>query len=793
MGAPLSSFTDEFGDDARSEVAPVFDSGDFSTNTNVAVDGELVLFSGVTGKLGKRGILPSANGITLLGHSFPQMRTDLGLVIGTDVQAALGFTAVPNTRTINGHALSSNVTLSLGDIGAQAELGFTPENTANKVATFSSPTDVQYPTAKLVSDQLDLKVSSTESSTVDGQVALFNGTGGKIIRKSTATGIAKLSSGVLSAVAAPTGNLVGHDDTQIIYNKTLALTTVADVGLNFVRPAGAGVIQLLAQDGASSLFSYLPSVSGTLITAGEVASAYQLALGFTPVPNTVTVNGHALSGNVTVTPTDLGLVIGTNVQAYDADLTTWAGLTPSANAQSLVTAANYAAMKALLGLTIGTNVQAWNAHLDTWAAKVPYAGELTITSGKSVNITNNLTFVGTDGSQLNIGAGGTLGSNAFNSTAYEPALGNPGTNGFMLASTTGGTRSWIAAGNALTSNPLSQFAATTSAQLAGVISDETGSGSLVFADNAILTTPTLGDAQATSLLVSGGIGVQIDTSDNPAVILASNSAASGQGGQILFKKSTSTKAVIQLSSQLLSNTSNDLVIKPTVGGIKFYANSALGGYLYPSGGWALGSTPPADPGAGNLTVQGSVTSIGGVFTGNGSGLTNVGITNSAGATVIPVSDGTNLIASSISDNAFTNADTVTCGYGLNKISLDGSVGVSSFGDVDSGNGRIAIESGIGEMRLESAVFKFNTKAVDFGNGGTVLYAGGVGSVTADTGWTANSDSGDKTKVIGSAATLAAIATALDIVTSGAGTQLKNIGEKVKALEAALTAALIPNA
>lgn len=53
--------------------------------------------------------------------------------------------------------------------------------------------------------------------------------------------------------------------------------------------------------------------------------------------------------------TTLGLVIGTNVQAFDADLSTWAGLTPSANAQSLVTAANYAAMRALLDLEAGTD------------------------------------------------------------------------------------------------------------------------------------------------------------------------------------------------------------------------------------------------------------------------------------------------------------------------------------------------------------------------------------------------------------------------------------------------------
>lgn len=45
---------------------------------------------------------------------------------------------------------------------------------------------------------------------------------------------------------------------------------------------------------------------------------------------------------------------------------------------------------------------------------------------------------------------------------------------------------------ALTANKLSAFAATTSAELAGVISDETGTGSLVFADTPTLVTPVLG-------------------------------------------------------------------------------------------------------------------------------------------------------------------------------------------------------------------------------------------------------------------------------------------------------------
>lgn len=46
-------------------------------------------------------------------------------------------------------------------------------------------------------------------------------------------------------------------------------------------------------------------------------------------------------------------------------------------------------------------------------------------------------------------------------------------------------------GDALTTNPLSQFAATTSAQFAATISDETGTGFAVFSDSPALTgTPT---------------------------------------------------------------------------------------------------------------------------------------------------------------------------------------------------------------------------------------------------------------------------------------------------------------
>ena len=55
------------------------------------------------------------------------------------------------------------------------------------------------------------------------------------------------------------------------------------------------------------------------------------------------------------------------------------------------------------------------------------------------------------------------------------------------------------AGEASTLLPLSQFASTTSAQLAGVLSDETGTGFAVFNTSPTLVTPVLGAATATSV------------------------------------------------------------------------------------------------------------------------------------------------------------------------------------------------------------------------------------------------------------------------------------------------------
>lgn len=58
---------------------------------------------------------------------------------------------------------------------------------------------------------------------------------------------------------------------------------------------------------------------------------------------------------------------------------------------------------------------------------------------------------------------------------------------------------------ALTTNPLSQFASTTSAQLAGIISDKTGTNSLVFNTSPTFVTPALGTPASGNLSNCSGL------------------------------------------------------------------------------------------------------------------------------------------------------------------------------------------------------------------------------------------------------------------------------------------------
>lgn len=83
-------------------------------------------------------------------------------------------------------------------------------------------------------------LSSNTALSVDSEVVLFSGITGKQVKRATGTGIALLTSGVLSLIAAPSGAIVGTTDVQTLTNKSISAAQLNSGTLGTAR-LGSGV------------------------------------------------------------------------------------------------------------------------------------------------------------------------------------------------------------------------------------------------------------------------------------------------------------------------------------------------------------------------------------------------------------------------------------------------------------------------------------------------------------------------------------------------------------------------
>lgn len=207
--------------------------------------------------------------------------------------------------------------------------------------------------------------------------------------------------------------------------------------------------------------------------------------------------------------------------------------------------------------------------------------------GATMSVTGVATLGGSSAGELRLlepSAGGTsyialkAPSLAGNVTWTLPTA--DGSSGQFLKTNGSGTLSWdtiSGGGDALTTNPLSQFAATTSAQLAGVISDETGTGALVFANTPTLVTPVLGTPTSGTLTNCTGLPISTGVSglgSGVATFLATPSSANlaaavtGEtgSGALMFGTSPTITTDITIPNTGLhlldTDSSHDLIIAP---------------------------------------------------------------------------------------------------------------------------------------------------------------------------------------------------------------------------------------
>src|ERR1041385_857786 len=241
----------------------------------------------------------------------------------------------------------------------------------------------------------------------------------------------------------------------------------------------------LIVDGSSNLGQeqYLgaarfPALTGDVTTtAGSLATA----IGAGKVTNAM------LAGSLTA-----GNFVGTGIATVGTITAgTWHGTVVSGlyggtgtnNGSNTITLGNNLTTSGNFALTLTTT--------GTTNVTLPTTGTLATTAGNVATATA-LAANGTNCSAGNYPLGGDASGNAESCTAAATGtVTSIATTSPITGGTITGTGTIACATCGVTGTGLNQFAATTSAQLAGVLSDETGSGLAVFGTSPTLTTPAI--------------------------------------------------------------------------------------------------------------------------------------------------------------------------------------------------------------------------------------------------------------------------------------------------------------